>query len=260
MKKRYFLLPLFTIFFAAALFTGCDRFGNFNGSYGSYSNFSRYTVGNGTAANVSSIDVEWVNGQVNLEYTDGNEISFQEQTDYDLESNEDVKMRWYLDGTTLKIKYAKSGAKIVDNLRKTLRVTVPNGTALQELDVETVSANIDCTVNARSADFETVSGKINFSNAVVTSNLKFETVSGDVKYSAQTLPSEIDAETVSGNMLFTLPLNSSFRVEFDSVSGNFNPDASFAGVQTGKFYTVGSGTTLIGAETVSGNLTITALS
>ncbi len=256
MKKRYFLLPLFTIFLVAALFAGCDRFGNFKGTYGSYSNASRYSAGGGTAASVSSIDVEWVNGQVNLEYTDGNTFSFKEETDYDLESNEAVKMRWYLDGTTLKIKYAKSGAKVVDNLRKTLTVTVPESAVLQELDVETVSANIDCDLNARKADFETVSGKINFSNAAVTNTLKFDTVSGDVNYVANTLPASLNAETVSGDLRFTFPESASFSVKFESVSGDLNADGAFNGTQNGKYFTVNGGLTKIDAETVSGDLTI----
>lgn len=257
MRKKYFLLPLFTLFFAGALFAGCDDDGA-KGRYESYSNASRYSVGSGTVASASSIDVEWIGGQVNLEYTDDGEISFREESDFDLESNESVKMRWYLDGATLKIKYAESGTRVIDNLKKTLTVKIPSGTPLQELDVETVSADIDCTLGAAKADFDTVSGNIGLSDSVITGSLDFKTISGSVEYSTTALPYKIDAETVTGNLLFTLPPSSSFRVEFESVSGNFNPDTAFAGVQSGKFYTVGSGSTLIDAETVSGNLTITA--
>ena len=256
MKKRNFLLPLFTLSLAVAFFTGCNNDGHNKDKYDIYSNASRYSAGNGTIESVSSIDVEWVSGKVNLEYSDENVFTFKEETDYDLESNESVKMRWYLDGGTLKIKFAKSGAKIIENLQKTLTLTVPNGAALQELDIETVSANINCNLNARKADFETVSGKINFTDAVVTGTLKFGTVSGEVNYSAKTFPALLDAETVSGNLRFGFPEDASFSVKFESLSGNMNTDRAFNGTQNGKYFIVNGGLTKIDAETVSGNLTI----
>ena len=93
MKKRNFLLPLFTLSLAVAFFTGCNNDGHNKDKYDIYSNASRYSAGNGTIESVSSIDVEWVSGKVNLEYSDENVFTFKEETDYDLESNESVKMR-----------------------------------------------------------------------------------------------------------------------------------------------------------------------
>lgn len=215
--------------------------------------------------NVTHLDIDWVGGQVNLEYTDDAFFSYTEQVnrntetmDFDLEKNEDLNMRRIIDGTTLRIKYAKSGAKLIDKLRKTLTVKVPKRTDLSSLTVKAVSARIESELDAWRANFETVSGRINCMGTF-TNNLNFETVSGDVKYSTQTLPSEIDADTVSGNVVFNFPLSASFTVAFESVSGNLHTDSAFAGTHNGRFFTVNGGSSKIKTETVSGDCTLISL-
>ncbi len=255
MKKRYILFPLIVLFLVC-LFAGCV---GQNGRYETYSGASRYIAGGGNVANAAFLDVDWVGGQVNLEYSDGTDFSFSEETDFDLESNDNMKMRWYLDGATLRIKYAKSGAKLVENLKKTLTVKIPKTATLTELDVETVSANINSKLNAQTADFETVSGSISVTESVISSSLTFDSVSGEVKYSAATLPLKTEADSVSGNLEFSFPTAASFMIEFDSVSGALNADNAFNGTRNGKYYTVNGGSTKIEADTTSGNLNLKQL-
>lgn len=257
MKKKFLFIPLFALFLLALL-TGC------NGSY-SYPNASLYTAGNGSVVGAASLDIDWIGGKVNVEYSDSAVISFAEETDFDLENNENMKMRWFWDGTVLRFKFAKSGAKIPNNINKSLTITVPRGTVFNELDVETVSADIECKVDARSADFESVSGEVAVTGTI-SNNLNFETVSGDVKYSThtlkyatQTLPSEIEADTVSGNVVFNFPLTASFTVAFESVSGYLHTDSAFQGTQNGKYFTVNGGSSKIEADTVSGDCTLISL-
>lgn len=250
MKKKFLFIPLFALFLLALL-TGC------NGSY-SYPNASLYTAGNGSVVGAASLDIDWIGGKVNVEYSDSAVISFAEETDFDLENNENMKMRWFWDGTVLRFKFAKSGAKIPNNINKSLTITVPWGTVFNELDVETVSADIECKVDARSADFESVSGEVAVTGTI-SNNLNFETVSGDVKYSTHTLPAMLDAETVSGNIDFNFPLTASFAIVFESVSGYLHTDSAFQGTHNGKYFTVNGGSSKIEADTVSGDCTLISL-
>lgn len=250
MKKKFLFIPLFALLLLALL-TGC------NGSY-SYSNASLYTAGNGSVVSAASLDIEWIGGKVNVEYSDSAVISFTEETDFDLENNESMKMRWFWDGTVLRFKFAKSGAKIPNNINKSLTVTVPKGTVFNGLDIETVSADINSKVDARSADFESVSGDITVTGTI-SNNLNSETVSGDVNYSTQTLPATLDAESVSGDIDFNFPLTASFVIVFESVSGYLYTDSAFEGTQNGKYFTVNGGSSKIKAETVSGDCTLISI-
>ena len=219
MKKKFLFIPLFALFLSAFLLTGCDGQQGEQNRYETYVNAARYAMGNAEVSiNVTYLDVDWVGGQVNLEYTDDAFFSYTESVDrntetmdFDLAKNEDLNMRWMIDRATLRIKYAKSGAKLIDKIRKTLTIKVPKRTDLSSLSVKTVSARIESELDAWRANFETVSGRINCMGTF-TNNLNFETVSGDVKYSTQTLkyatqtlPSETKRIPFRGTSFSTSP-------------------------------------------------------
>ncbi len=280
MKKKILYTLSLLVTLLLLVLAGCDvRY-----EYETYANASAYAAGNARISfNVAVLDVDWIGGQVKLEYTDDDILSLTEEidfnaetTDFDWTSNEDWKMRWQINGTTLQIKYAKSGARLVNNLQKTLTIKVPKRTDLWSLTVKTVSAGIDAALNTWGASFETVSGNINYTGlvtnaldietvsgeiAIVTATapslITFETVSGDVKYIAEkSMPAKIEADSVSGNFTLTLPFSASFRAWLHSVSGNMQVDSAFSATNQGSSVIVGGGTNIIDAESVSGNLRI----
>lgn len=190
-----------------------------------------YTMGGAELSTdgIESIDIEWVDGNVDVEYYDGDIIVFTE--DKASASNE---MCYKIDDRTLCIcEYKNSVKKGVSSMKsKDLSVKIPSDFATDEFSLEVVSATVNATdLNTRSVDVETVSG---------TANLTFATQ-----------PKKIDAESVSGDVNLNMPKDiTGYSVEKESVSGSlrangFDNKSSF-----------GDGYTKINFESVSGNLII----
>jgi lia operon protein LiaG len=259
-------------------------FNIFGGSGFSY-NDDNYKVGEGEVSNnqVKEIEVNWTAGEVKIvpyigDGTDSDVITFTEESGTKLE--ERYEMRYKVEDGVLKIMFAKPNVKfqgIFKSLDKDLVINVPIGTALTDVTIDTISANIDlesitvqnkfdletisgdidgALLTADVMDAETVSGKIRWNEADFAS-VSADTVSGEINGSFLAMPTSIKMETVSGAMTLGLPENDGFNVEYDKVSGNF--DCEF-NVQVNKdMATYKNGEAKIKLETVSGNMKILAL-
>lgn len=254
MKKRLVLTLIFTLLMTLVLCSCTAGSSLTNGRYYAYA--ENYTAGAGDAATLSSIDIEWIAGEVNVQYGETQTVTFSESATEQL--TEEETMRWWLDGATLRIKFAKSGYRANDVPKKTLTVTLPQALILQELEIEAVSANVTATgISADKVDFETVSGNISALQIAAARELEFKTVSGNAYAALSALPAEFDCETVSGDVTLAFESGASFYAEFETVSGNFS--CAFGDpVKTGKKYTAGTAGAAcrIEAETVSGNFII----
>lgn len=253
MKKK--LIITLIVLSLLSVLCGCAA-----GSYLSdgikYANAANYTAGAGEAASVSSIEIDWIAGAVNVQYGETQAVTFSESTTAEL--SEDEVMHWWLDGATLHLKFAKSGYRANNVPQKTLTLTLPQSFVLSELDIEAVSANVTVTgISVAKLDIETVSGNVTASGVTAARELDFQTVSGNVTADLSALPAEIDCETVSGDMTLMLEQTAPFYAEFETVSGKFT--CAFGDpVKSGKKYTAGivGAPCRIEAETVSGNFTI----
>ncbi len=254
MKKVSLFIVIITVITLLALsLTSCQI------SY-KYDDALKYTAGGASiSAPVDEIEIDWLTCKVEIEQYDGDEIIFKDESEHEI--REDEQLHYYLDGSTLKIKYAKSGVIRIKNEYKTLVLMMPRQGAY-DIEVNTVSANV--YVNAPDMELKemsvnTVSGNVEI-NSIIRDELSVATVSGDVsvKTSGSLNPCEI--ETVSGNVKFELPRDASFVVEYDTVSGSIEND--FQATQKGNqlIYAagVGSTTTYIEVDTVSGNITLKA--
>ncbi len=252
MKKISLLISVITLISMLAFsLTSCQL------SY-NYDDAMKYTAGGASvSAPVTEIEIDWLTCKVEIEQYDGDEIVFKDESEHEIRESE--MLRYYLDGTTLKIKYAKSGVIQIQNEYKTLVLMVPKQ-GNYDIEVNTVSASVyvnapDMELNEMSVN--TVSGNVEI-NSIIRDELSVATVSGDVsvKTSDSVNPSEI--ETVSGNVKLELPSDTSFVVEYNTVSGNIESD--FQTTQKGNQLIhsagVGSTTTYIEVDTVSGNLSL----
>ena len=161
--------------------------------------------------------------------------------------SEDDKLRWWLDGTTLRIRYAKSGIRLFSaNLEKTLTVSLPKGTVLKNAGIHATSADLNIReLSAEEIALDTSSGDI--SAAVTAKKLKASSTSGDMKISQEedldtaTLDStsgnigasfgsakEIAVTTTSGGAGVTVT-GAADRVKAHSTSGNVYLDLAEAG-------------------------------
>lgn len=241
-----------------------------------YENADRYTaVSSGEVeANISKIEIEWICGDVSVKVGTEESISFTEQG-YNPDNDSDVEsfmMHYLLDGNTLRIKYCRSGASAVNPPEKSLVVAIPEGVALAEISISSVSADVDMRgIRVSDLEIETVSGDVGITELAAT-EAEFESVSGNVIISGNvtrlelntvsgnanldvSCPDRLSAESVSGNIALRLPPASGFVMEYGTVSGNLN--CGFSAEKSGDEYTVGDGSARFEVETVSGDVTVT---
>ncbi len=285
MKKLCILLSLLSLL---VLLTSCVSFGS---SFYFYDNADMYTAGSGSADKneISRIEIDWIDGEVIVEYADTEEITFSDGDSY----VGDDKMHYAVMGSTLKIKYCGSGIKIDAPKDKTLTVRIPEGLdgisldvecvsseltvgdlSLRSLDAETVSGNVyinktviehDLSVSGVSAklslldvsapssiSLETVSGKVAASFLSKIDELELDTVSGDGELTFTYLPNEADLDTTSGDISLIFSRNDGFTLELDKVSGDIVTDIDLT-LRRGE-YIYGDGGKDINVDTVSGDL------
>ncbi len=250
MKKKFLFGCVFI--FCALFLSACsnnDISFNALGVY-SYDDSARYAAAESagdsygaTVSSVTEIDIEWVQGEVNITASDtASDVTFSETADY--KGKDEMIMRYFLDGTTLKIRFAESGVNLslspYKNIKKTLFVTLP-AAAMAEIDVDSVSADVTVSsVKASEISLDAVSGKITAKNSEAT-EAKFATVSGNITVSDCSFIGSTEINSVSGEATVNNCSVSNFEAE--TVSGNVN-------FQTNSL----SGNAKI--ETVSGNIAV----
>ncbi len=150
-----------------------------------YENADRYTAGDADIpAAVRNLDIAWTTGKVEIR-RGGAGVTLRETAREPL--GEDRQVRWWLDGDTLRVRFAKPGASLGSVFRsvdKTLVLTLPEGAVLGAVRAETVSADLDIRIG--DAD-----------------SLTLQTVSGDGDVTAETVDI-LAAATTSGDMAFAV--------------------------------------------------------
>jgi hypothetical protein len=251
------------------------------------------------AGDITKIKIDWVAGSVNLRVGTSDQIVFSESSYRNLTDRQ--KMRYTVsDNGVLQIHFCENLENIFDWFNvdanmpaKTLTLEVPASLVgtLSELDIESVSANIDLSgVYGIRNDLSSVSGEIrcadvaaeelqlgSTSGSIICSNttadmLKLnnvsgsmraegeftrvdaESVSGTINLAFANTPEKIDVDGVSGNIHVALPEGASFTAKFDSVSGSLS--CAFPGTMGSDLVVVGDGTASYRFNTVSGSLKI----
>lgn len=242
-----------------------------------YDSAGLYTAGNGEVdpAAVCAIDVDWIGGSVTIKPYDGDMLRFSDNSPYPSEEN---LLHYYLDGNTLKIRFCQSYKFRLSNPDpKDLEVLVPASYSenIEEISVDTVSAAVFINdMQLRELDIETVSGGVTVDGAA--EQVSIDTTSGDVAmsgtfYDIETdlvsgtltaicieCPERFEGSSVSGAFQITLPENSAFVCEYDSVSGKLT--SGFDGETTeDNVYKVGNGSSKFNFETVSGDLMLSKI-
>ena len=259
-----------------------------------YENAAQYTAGPVTLDSfVQRIDIDWRSGNVSVQYHDEDYISVSENNTPALGSGNDL--HYWLDGDTLRIRFAKSGQLGTASLRdKDLTLLLPRDTVLRSLSIESVSADIFLQdITADEFELESVSGSIELLDVSFADEMSAEAVSGDITVAAIGNAGSLDAETTSGNISATaisfssIDLSSTsgritaktdslgWESSLESISGNIElhlaENAAFTArtsTLSGKFdsyfpynksddvYLCGNGGPEIDIETLSGNVSI----
>ena len=139
--SRRRLRPLYrAVLIAAVLYSLRDVFA-FAGY--SYEHADRYQAGGSEiAGTVRNLDIGWINGKVRLAYRSGTAVSLSETSDRPISG--DMQLRWWLDGDTLRIRYAKAGFRqmMMNTQQKVLEVALPEGVRLGDVTIGATSADV----------------------------------------------------------------------------------------------------------------------
>lgn len=209
-----------------------------------YSESGEYAV---SAEGISSLDIAWIAGGVDITPYNGEVISFSETSREDLSARS--ALRYGVEDGTLYIQYCRSDAN--DLPAKELTVLVPESLAsgLGELSVSSISAAVDISgLEAGTARLSTISGSVFYSGGADI--LYVSTISGGVRLAPDATPQNILADTVSGNVELALS-DEDWTLNFSTASGAFTSD--FPGVSSSGG---GKGPNNIHVSTTSGDLSL----
>ena len=178
-------------------------------------NADQYTAGDTNLSSpVENLDIDWTSGKVNIEYHAGSGVSVSETANREMSGDE--KLRWWLDGSTLRVRYCKSGLNIRINLTKTLTISLPEGTVLKKADIDVTSADVDVPkLDADEVRFDSTSGNINAE--ISTKKLDASSTSGDMVIRQNGAINNAVLGSTSGNISFYAP--SAETVDMKSTSG-----------------------------------------
>ena len=225
---------------AACLMTGCHI--NLNGeTKWNYEHPERYQTGDAVIdQTINEVDVDWLEGNIDIVYADQAEVHVYEVTDSVL--SDSLRMHWYVDDEgCLKIQFCKNGTyktRRLNNLGKHLTIAVPRGMALDELDVDAVSTEL-CI------------------DSVVSRKLSLDGVSVNLNANYPTLPAEIDINGVNCEININMASDAGMTIEMSGVNSKLNN--SLPSTKDGKKTVIGDGKSELDIDAVNCTLSINNL-
>ncbi len=257
-----------------------------------YTNADKYTAGNFTyeSDKVTKVDIEWASGSITLKNGKGTLTVSESGAD---SLTEEEQMHWWIDGTTLRIKFCKSGYKlpVTKQNKKELTIELPDFVDLDidvasgkvsaesmlnlgKLKLDTASGGTDIrALSAKEVKVNSASGGTAFGNVSVTEAFKVDTASGGLtvdRISAEEIEvdsasggitigvdtvEKINIDSVSGGIRLKLNLpERGAMVRCEKVSGSLNVKLPYE--KDGEAYRIGLGATEIRIDVVSGGITI----
>ncbi|MBQ8416391.1 MAG: DUF4097 family beta strand repeat protein [Clostridia bacterium] len=223
---------------------------------------SAYSVGEGTlyAPLLTHIDVDWIDGKVEIVACEDQYPSLSERCDSEL--TEESRVHWYVseDGKSLSVKYRASSGFFgsIEGKSKDLILRIPKKMmgGLESLVVHSVSSPIVLSgIEAKKFEVSGVSGVILLDDCGAET-LSLTNVSGAIDASLKQTPKSIQTDNVSGETVLSIPKDSGFSLGFETVSGG-NPLVDFATTQKDGRILCGDGRCRIDTKSVSGSLRVT---
>lgn len=244
MKKKTLIVLLIAL---------CLVLGSCGFHTGTYSAWG-YQAGEGHVTDrVKNVEINWVDGSVQVAYHGSNEITFSETSQRKVDK--DGELRWKVDGDTLRIEYAAPGFRSWFSPEKDLTLMLPENLMLDTLKINVVSAQVwgnDLKVDEE-ARVQSVSGEVQLGFADAPRKVNTDTVSGDMELRFAQTPEAITADAVSGDMTIYLPRNAGFTAKVESISGRVQGDLPVEKLDK-EHYTCGNGACSISMDSVSGDV------
>ena len=203
-----------------------------------YADAEQYTAGGATLNEmVKSLDIHWTAGSITIAYHDQDTVQIAETASGKIPA--DGELRWWLDGDTLRVQYAKSGYFSFRSLKKALTVTLPEGSRLDSFAVDASSADVispvlsadDARISLSSGDIHSgfngaravrvdlTSGTVELSQSGTAESMAVSTTSGDIRLSLSDV-NALAAKATSG--CISVAGGEVERAEVSSTSGGIS--------------------------------------
>lgn len=235
----------------------------FGGNY--YPHSDKYSVGSGEVTVqdgfLKEINIDWIDGSIEIVGSvSASAISVEETSSRELEPKNQV--HYYYHNNKLDIRYRESGVLISNrSLKKHLVVTVPQALYSPDsliLNTDSVSSDLSVKdMDLKSLKTDSVSGSVTFWGRA--GRIDCDTVSGHIQLNSYITPSSVECDTVSADATLCIPAESEFRAEHDAVSGKFHADDFSCQKEDGDTYVSGNGNSHFEFDSVSGDVTISAI-
>ncbi len=239
---------------------------------------SGFEIGSGSipADRISEIDLDWIDGMVELLPCEDRYLSLTETAEEALP--ESAELRWRLDESgKLTVKYRKSswffGFGASRQKKLVLRVPTRFLEDLTRVDISVDSADVwvhgisaetlrielksgallieDCTVS--DAELKTESGKLK-SAELKADRVTLETKYADAELGMVSCPREAFLTSKSGDLTLCLPEDSDFSLLFESTKGAISSDLALS--ESNGYWVCGDGTAELRVQTESGRLSL----
>ncbi len=177
---------------------GCSvGFINVNGVR--YSDADKYTPGDREfSETIDTLDIDWSSGGVKVTAADVSVVSVKETTKAQLE--DELKVHTWAEGSTLHVRFCKSGESYDKNEPKTVEITVPKAAVLEGVNIDVSSADVTCEgLTAKSAALDSSSGNTVFSGSA--DSFTADSSSGNITFNGEA--KKIKADSSSGDITVT---------------------------------------------------------
>lgn len=184
-----------------------------------YDNYENYSTGNTTFNDkINNIDISWVSGKVKIINHQSNTITLTEKSNYSLPEKKQV--HWWLDGTTLRVKFASSKAVFFPlGTSKELTIALPENYSLSNLSINSTSADISIEkMKTEKLDISSVSGAIDLMGEAKEMMLK--STSGNIDVNQAGITETANISTTSGAL--TTSFDVCKKISINSTSGKIN--------------------------------------
>ena len=182
-----------------------------------YQNGEKYTAGDREITDkIETINLDYMEGDVKLVGADTDTLTVKETSAKTLDDKR--KVHTWVDGTTLYVRYCASAKRLdLNNLNKSLEITLPKDVKLGEVKLVLSSGDVNCKdFEAGTMDIEASSGNI----AVDCTAKKFdmEASSGSISLVQHGDSDAIDIKVSSGNI--SIDMENAGRVNTHASSGD----------------------------------------
>lgn len=215
---------VFAVLAAISLSALCGLSGcSYSGSV-TYADSDKYSVGNAEITDkIENLEIDWISGSVSLVSHSEDTLALSEKDADRLP--EEMRVRWWVDGDTLHVKFAASGVgvRLFGSLHKDLTLTVPETLAFENVTIRAASAEIDADrLTAGTLSVSTASGDINISGEANT--VELNSASGNIQLTQKDKAGEVRIDTASGKI--DADLGAADRAYFESASGKIKLKAA----------------------------------